>query len=121
VMEGVAFSLADGVRVLREAGTDVARLRVVGGGSRSEGWAGLIASAAGVVLERQDDAASGAALGAAWLGHAACHGALPPRQPRPARSFEPDPAQAERLLARLARYRRLYPRLAPEFACGGAG
>jgi sugar (pentulose or hexulose) kinase len=80
----------------------------------------LIASAAGVALVREDDAATGAAVGAACLGHAACHGALPARRPQPSRMFEPVAAESDRLAPRLARYRHLYPTLAPEFAHAAA-
>lgn len=121
VMEGVAFSLADGVRVLREGGTELSSLRVVGGGSRSDGWVQLVASATGVTLLREDEAASGAAVGAAYLGHAARWGILPARRPRAARHFTADCAQVDQLAPRLARYRRLYPALAPEFARDAGG
>lgn len=35
VLEGVAFALADGLSVLRDAGTELSQLSVIGGGARS--------------------------------------------------------------------------------------
>jgi xylulokinase len=45
VLEGVAFSLADGLAALREGGTEIAALTVIGGGARSRHWGKVIAAA----------------------------------------------------------------------------
>ena len=42
VLEGVAFALADGMDVLRDAGAEVSRCFLVGGGARDAFWAQLI-------------------------------------------------------------------------------
>jgi xylulokinase len=116
VMEGVAFSMADGVRVLREAGTSIGELHLVGGGSRSDGWSQLVASSTGVDLVREEGAEIGAAIGAAHLAHAAFCGALPVRTSKPSRRFAADSPDSGLLEPRLERFRRLYPAIAPEFA-----
>ena len=121
VMEGVAFSMADGVCALRDAGTSIGELRLVGGGSRSDGWSQLVASATGVNLIREEGAEIGAALGAAYLGRAAFCGALPVRRSKPVRQFPADSPDADLLVPRLERFRRLYPAIAPEFARAWTG
>jgi xylulokinase len=68
VMEGVSFGLCDGLAALRTAGSDVKRLALVGGGSRSAFWAQQLASALNIEIEVYSGAALGGALGAARLG-----------------------------------------------------
>ena len=50
VMEGVAFSFADGVDVIDEAGAKPIRPMIVGGGARSF-WAQMIADATGLTID----------------------------------------------------------------------
>jgi xylulokinase len=68
VLEGVGFALADGLDVLAAAGAAPKSCVLVGGGSRSEFWAQLIADATGVALDIPDGADLGGAFGAARLG-----------------------------------------------------
>ncbi|MCE2426154.1 MAG: xylulokinase, partial [Pseudomonadales bacterium] len=73
VLEGVAFALADGQRVLLEAGADLGEVSVIGGGARSLHWGRILSAALGRPLLYREDAAVGPALGAARLaalGHA---------------------------------------------------
>ena len=97
VMEGVAFSFADGVDVLDAAGARPVRPLLVGGGARSEFWGQMIADVTGLTIDLASGAEAGAALGAARLGmlaagagsvEAVC--ARPPVQ----REFKPDPERA---------------------------
>jgi xylulokinase len=111
VMEGVAFSFADGVDVLDAAGARPVRPLLVGGGSRSEFWGQMIANVTGLTIDLAQGAEAGAALGAARLGMlAAGAGSVeavctrPPTQ----RAFEPDSARAALHAPRLRRYRALY-------------
>jgi xylulokinase len=67
VLEGVAFSLADGLDVLAEAGAEPANCLLVGGGSRSEFWAQLISDVTRAPLDLPRDGEIGAAFGAARL------------------------------------------------------
>jgi xylulokinase len=113
VMEGVAFSLADGHAALAGAGTQVGSAYALGGGSNSHFWLRLVASATGMRLLQAEGADKGGAFGAARLAMlAAGHGTVGSLCTAPAitRVVEPEPALAERLAPRLARYRALYAR-----------
>jgi xylulokinase len=111
VMEGVAFSFADGVDVLDAAGARPVRPLLVGGGARSEFWGQMIADVTGLTIDLAQGAEAGAALGAARLGMlAAGAGSIEAVCTRPPteRAFEPDPARAAMHAPRLRRYRALY-------------
>ena len=111
VMEGVAFSFADGVDVLDAAGARPLRPLLVGGGARSEFWGQMIADATGLTIDLASGAEAGAALGAARLGMlAAGAGSIEAVCTRPPvqREFKPDPDRAAIHAPRLARYRALY-------------
>jgi xylulokinase len=111
VMEGVAFSFADGVDVLDAAGARPVRPLLVGGGSRSEFWAQTIADVTGLTIDLAQGAEAGAALGAARLGMlAAGAGSVEAVCVRPPvqREFKPDPGWAAAHAPRLKRYRALY-------------
>ena len=71
VLEGVAFALADGLDALKEAGTSVAALSVIGGGARSAYWGQIIAAALGTRLVYLEGGEVGPALGAAKLAQMA--------------------------------------------------
>ncbi len=111
VMEGVAFSFADGVDVLREAGAAPNVPLLVGGGARSGFWGQMIADVTGLSIDLAAGAEAGAALGAARLGMlAAKAGEERAICARPAaqRRFTADPARGALHAPRLARYRALY-------------
>ena len=111
VMEGVAFSFADGVDVLDAAGARPVRPLLVGGGARSEFWGQMIADVTGLTIDLAQGAEAGAALGAARLGMiAAGAGGVEEICPRPPiqREFKPDPERAAAYAARFKRYRALY-------------
>jgi len=111
VMEGVAFSFADGVDVLDAAGARPVRPLLVGGGARSEYWAQMIADVTDLTIDLAQGAEAGAALGAARLGMlAAGAGSIEAVCTRPPvqREFNPDPARAAMHAPRLKRYRALY-------------
>lgn len=67
VLEGVAFSLADGVQCLKQSGIDIAGVALAGGGARSRIWARIIASVLGIPVTRYAGNEVGPALGAARL------------------------------------------------------
>jgi xylulokinase len=112
VIEGVGFGLADGLQALRDAGTEVHRLTLVGGGARSAHWAQLLADTLDIELMTVEGAEAGGAMGAgrlAWmaLGHDerdVC------RPPTPRALFRPRPERRAALLRRLERFRELYRR-----------
>jgi xylulokinase len=115
VLEGVAFAHADGLAALREAGTRVDRLAVIGGGARSRYWGTIIAAALDVSLDYLDGGEVGPALGAAKLAQMAVTGASAAEactRPPVRETVEPNRELAERLAPKLARFRAAYPALA---------
>jgi xylulokinase len=111
VLEGVAFAHADGLAALREAGTAVDRLSVIGGGSRSRFWGTILAAVLDARLEYLEGGEVGPALGAARLAQMAVTGASAAEaciRPPVAHIIEPDPALAERLAPKLAKFRAAY-------------
>ena len=114
VMEGVAFAFADCQAALAAAGTDFESALAVGGGSRSEAWLRIVASALDRPLRLAADSDLGAALGAARLARCAAEGADPLEvcaAPETLRVIEPDPALVAAYREAHARYRALYPAL----------
>jgi xylulokinase len=112
-IEGVSFGLLDGLHALQQAGTQVRRLSLVGGGARSAAWAQLLASALNVEIVTHTGGEAGGALGAARLAWLACGGeeASVCTVPPVARSFVPDATERARLRPRYERFRALYPAL----------
>lgn len=114
ILEGVAFAHADGLAALRDAGTVVETLAVIGGGSRSHYWGSIIAAALDVQLDYLDGGEVGPALGAAKLAMMHATGASAEescQRPPVAQSITPDPALAEQLAPKLTRFRAAYPAL----------
>ena len=112
VVEGVAFALCDSRDALRVAGTRIARLRAVGGGTRSRYWLEVLATALGVTVDVPVAGDFGAAFGAARLGLVAATRADPERvctPPTAAETVEPNAALAAAFAAAHERYRALYP------------
>jgi xylulokinase len=116
VLEGVAFALADGVAVLREAGTTVDRLSVIGGGARSHYWGTILAAALDAELVYLAGGEVGPALGAARLAQLAVDGGDPAdvcTAPPVSHGITPDPAIADALAPKLAAFRTAYSRTTP--------
>ena len=116
VLEGVAFALADGLDALRDAGTRVEQLAVIGGGARSGYWGRILAAALDVPLVYLQGGEVGPALGAARLAHLAVDGGDPATvcaAPPVARRIEPEADLVERYAPRKAAFRAAYPRITP--------
>ena len=114
VLEGVAFALADGVRVLREAGTTIEQLSVIGGGARSRYWGETLAAALDARLVYLDGGEVGPALGAARLAQLAVDGGAPADvcvAPRTAHVIDPDADLRDRLAPKYAAFRDAYSRI----------
>ncbi|WP_375271047.1 xylulokinase [Sphingomonas sp.] len=114
VLEGVAFALADGLAVLREAGTVVERLSVIGGGARSRYWGQVLAAAMEVELVYLHGGEVGPALGAARLAQLGVDGGDPATvctAPPVSHSIKPDPALVAALAEKKAAFRDAYPRI----------
>ncbi|TXC71376.1 xylulokinase [Sphingomonas ginsenosidivorax] len=117
VLEGVAFALADGVDVLREAGTTIDRLAVIGGGARSRYWGETLAAAMEVELVYLQGGEVGPALGAARLAQLAVDGGDPATvcvAPPVSHRIAPDPALVSALAEKKAAFRQAYPRITPK-------
>ena len=106
VLEGVAFALRDCRDALAATGTRIDSLVAVGGGSRSDYWLKVIATALGHPLSIPEAGDFGAAFGAARLGVMAATGnttiATPPRITR---TVAPDRALTAAFDDGHARYR----------------
>jgi xylulokinase len=113
VMEGVTFGLADGLQALKNAGSNVTRLSLVGGGARSAFWAQQLASALEVEIVTHQESAAGGALGAARLGWLARGASVAEvcTQPGVLHSYAPEPSEQALLAPRLERFRAIYPAL----------
>jgi xylulokinase len=110
VLEGVAFSLRDCLDALVSSGTRIETADVIGGGSRSPVWIGIIASVLGIPLSRLAAGETGGAFGAARLARMAVTGEAPDAVCTPpvrAETIPPDPALTSAYAERLAVYRSL--------------
>jgi len=124
VLEGVAFAFADAEQVLREAGTRIDRVALIGGGARSALWARILASVLGRPLALLRGAEVGPALGAArlaQLGTSARPIAEVCAEPPLEREVSPDAALAEHYARRLPRFRELYHALREGFRSEAQG
>ena len=114
VLEGVAFAHADGLAALRDAGTRVDALSVIGGGARSRFWGSILAAALDVRLEYLDGGEAGPALGAARLAQMAATGAPAAQicsRPPVTATIAPDPGLAAALSRKWERFRAAYSAL----------
>src|SRR5215468_8868693 len=99
VLEGVAFSLADGQAALLDAHASIGRVSVIGGGARSRFWGRILASALDRPLHYHAGAEVGPAFGAARLARLAVTGEQPAAvctAPPIQAVIEPEPALRER-------------------------
>lgn len=111
LMEGVIFSLRDGLELMRDLGVSPERVRATGGGARSSVWRQMQADVFDLPVESTAD--EGPAMGAALLAgvaagayrdvHEASDQAL-----RLADVIEPDPARAARYGQLMHTFRALY-------------
>lgn len=120
VLEGVCFSLADGLEIIRELGMNPAQVRLSGGGARSPFWSQLFADIFNVpvaILASQEGSAYGAAL-LAMLGTGEyatavemCDAVI-----REVSSKSPNATSVDFYRSRYAIYRSLYPALKPIYS-----
>ncbi|MFS8050015.1 xylulokinase [Rhizobium sp. BR 314] len=116
VLEGVSFAIRDNLEALRSAGTDIARVTAIGGGSRSRYWLASIATALGVPVDLPADGDFGAAFGAARLGLIAATGADPVAvctPPQTAGTIDPVASLKDAYTDAYKRYRAVYPAIKP--------
>lgn len=110
VLEGVAFGLADGLASLIASGTAPTSLSLVGGGSRSDYWAQLIANALNISLVTHSSGEA-AVIGAARLAMMAAGMSEPDvcQPPSIVKEYQPQPELLSVLTDRLHRFRSIYP------------
>lgn len=120
VLEGVAFSLRDGLEIIQELGLPARRVKIAGGGARSPLWRQIVADVLGlpISLESED---RGPAFGAALLAgvavgvygsvEEACAATASQSQEVP-----PDSGTHAVYEATYRLYQELYPALADSFA-----
>jgi xylulokinase len=114
VVEAVAFTFADAMKALADAGTRPEALLSIGGGTRSDFLMQSIADTTGCRIGRSEAADVGPALGAARLACIASGGGSLDEvatKPEVCRWFEPRPSRRADIQDRLAGYRALYPAL----------
>ena len=118
VLEGVAFAMADGQRVLEEADANIGEVSVIGGGARSTYWGRILSAALDRPLAYRADAAVGPALGAARLaalGHGGGEAAEVCFQAPLVETVEASSEEADQARERFANYRGLYEDLKARF------
>ena len=119
VLEGVAYGLRDGLDLMRDAGMPApSQIRISGGGTASPLWRQILADVLGTELATVSTT-EGAAYGAAVLA-AVASGWFATVDEATAQLVTVTPAttpgpDAERYADGHARYRELYPALAPHF------
>jgi xylulokinase len=117
VLEGVAFALLDGYRALQAAGATVNTVCLVGGGSKSRYWSGLLANILDLPMTRHSGGDFGAAIGAARLAMMATNPAANASAicvPPPVIDIiEPQADSTNRLLPRYEQFRKIYTALSP--------
>ena len=116
ILEGVAFSLADGLDVLIASSARPGSVALIGGGARSAFWAKLIASILDLSLVRYEASDRGPAYGAARLARLAVtnEAAETVVVPPPIHDIiTPDAALREAYQPRIEAFRTLYRVLKP--------
>ena len=117
VMEGVAFSLRDSLEIFKETGAKIEKIRLGGGGAKSELWRQIQADIYGQtveILEADEGAAFGAAILAgvgagAWQSvDEACEKTI-----RIAEKVEPNKDSVEKLNRNYEAYKLLHSALRP--------
>jgi len=125
ILEGVAFSLKDSLTIFAEIGVPVERIRLGGGGARSQLWRQIQADVYAHEVEIVT-AEEGAAYGAAILAGVgaknwasvdqACEAVV-----RVADRLQPDPGNSGTLNRGYQVYRRIYPALRSVLAVDNSG
>lgn len=110
VIEGVSFGIADGLRVLRESGTEISQCSLVGGGARSPYWAQLLADILHISVVTHKGGETGGALGAARLGCLATGKTEQEvcKKPEIYKVYETNPGNKEYLTDRYNKFQQLY-------------
>jgi len=120
ILEGSAFALRDILTAMRNAGLDVQRLTIVGGGAKGPLWRQIKADVTGlpvrVPVSVETTATGAAILAAVGAGlHASVGDAVEAFVAFRPEIHEPDPATRDRYDESYVRYRAVYEALRPVF------
>ena len=121
VIEGVSFGMRDGLDALGRAGTKIDAMQLVGGGSKSQLWAQLLANALESTIQIGQESSVGAALGAARLAQLCVTESSPAQiekicsKPAIQHEFKPQPDEVRLLEKRQQLFRTTYLQLQPVF------
>lgn len=118
VLEGVAFSIADGLKCLRDSGTVIEHAALGGGGAKSRVWAKIIASVLQIPITRYEGKETGPAFGAARLAMLAVGmGKISEicQAPHIEEIIEPETQHIDMYLDKHAQFQRIYSKLRTEF------
>jgi xylulokinase len=123
ILEGSAFALRDILTAMTDAGLDVRRLTIVGGGAKGPLWRQIKADVTGlpvrVPVSVETTATGAAILAAVGSGvHASIADAVEAFVAYRPEVHEPDPDARAAYDEAYARYRRVYDALRPVFAAG---
>ena len=111
VLDGVAFAFRDCLEALRQGGATVNRLTAVGGGTNSEIWLKIIATALGIPIDLPATGEVGGAFGGARMGLMAATGAPVAKictKPKIARTIMPEKSAQAAYEAAYRRYSKIY-------------
>jgi xylulokinase len=111
VLDGVAFAFRDSLEALRQGGATVNRLTAVGGGTKSEIWLKIIATALGIPIDVPVAGEVGGAFGGARMGLMAATGAPFGKictKPKIARTIMPEKSAQAAYEAAYRRYSKIY-------------
>lgn len=117
-LEGVCLGMAQGIAALQSVQPGLARVSLIGGGSRNAYWAQMLADATGLQVVRHADAEVGPSLGAARLAWLACDAGEAAhifQAPEVIDGFEPRTVERARMQQRAARMAGVYDSLVPHF------
>ena len=123
VLEGVAYSSADGRDALVSAGSHFHGVTLIGGGARSALWRQILADVLQMTLTFRDGGEVGPGLGAARLAHLGLADINEPgllqrvcTEPAVLQEHIPNTVMAQYHMEHLEKYRSLYKALKPIFA-----
>ena len=111
LLEGVVYEMRLNIEILKKCGTDIGRVRVVGGGSVSDAWNRIKADIIGLpveTLEISDGSAAGAAMVAFIASGEGDEVEAIRRFVKVKRVYEPDQSKYEIYSEKYERYKNLY-------------
>ena len=112
VLDGVAFAFRDSMEALRQGGAKVNRLTAVGGGTRSEIWMKIIATALSIPIDLPAAGEVGGAFGGARMALMAATGRSFKEvctKPKIAKTILPEKSAVAAYEAAYRRYEKIYP------------